>query len=185
MIFTHDLYFLCILQQETKQIRVEMTGLSIRRTPDGFGICSDSLPFDGATCSKRVGMLRTMQVDVARVTKNGDEDIAAKMTRDVYAMLRQTWERGVEEVLFAGTVMRFSEGVSTQMLKEVEVQDDDYRAVTAGMAQCSKFSGHDGAAQANVPTRLPDELLADIDAFETWRKGVLKRKDDVRARRKH
>lgn len=185
VIFTHDLYFLCILQQETKEIGIEMSALSIRRTPAGLGICSESLPFDGTTCSKRVRMLHDQQSDVARVAKDGDENLAAKMTRDVYALLRQTWERGVEEVLFAGTVMRFSEGVSTQMLKEVEVQDDDYRTVTVGMAKCSKFSGHDGAAQANVPTPLPNELLADIDAFETWRKGVQKRKDDVRARRKH
>lgn len=185
VIFTHDLYFLCILQQEAKQIRVEMSTLSIRRTSRGFGICSDNLPFDGATCSKRVGMLRAMQVDVARAYKNGDEDVATKLTREAYSLLRQTWERGVEEVLFAGTVLRFSEGVSTQMLKEVEVQDDDYRAVTAGMTKCSKFSGHDGAAQANVPTPLPDELLADIDVFDSWRTDVQKRKDDVRARRKH
>lgn len=184
VIFTHDLYFLCILQQETKQIGGEMTALSIRRTPDGFGICSDNLPFDGATCSKRVSMLRALQVDVTRAAKNGDQDNAAKMTRDAYALLRQTWERGIEEVLLAGTIMRFSEGVSTQMLRDVEVQDDDYRAVTTGMTKCSKFSGHDCAAQANVPTPLPEELLSDIDAFEMWRRGVEKRKDDLRARRK-
>lgn len=184
VIFTHDLYFLCILQQEAKEVGVDIAALSIRRTSGGYGICTDSLPFDGANCSKRVGILRNIQVDVARVSKNGDEDTAAKMTRDAYAMLRQTWERGVEEVLFSGTVMRFSEGVYTQMLKEVDVQDDDYRAIVTGMTKCSKFSGHDGAAQANVPTPPPDELLADIDAFETWRKGVTKRKDEVRARRK-
>lgn len=184
VIFTHDLYFLCILQQEAKQIGVEMSPLTIRRTSGGFGICSDSLPFDGATCTKRVSMLRTMQVDAARAAKSGDDDVAAKMTRNVYALLRQTWERGIEEVLFAGTVMRFSEGVSTQMLKEVEVRDDDYRAVTAGMTKCSKFSGHDGAAPANVPTPPPEDLLADIEAFEVWRKGVMDRKKDVRDRRR-
>ncbi|SUX54606.1 hemin importer ATP-binding subunit [Chromobacterium vaccinii] len=184
IIFTHDLYFLCILQQEAKQIGVEMATLSIGRAPGGFGICSDNLPFDGATCSKRVSMLREMQVDVARAAKNGDDAVAIKLTRDAYSLLRQTWERGIEEVLFAGTVMRFSEGISTQKLKEVEVQDGDYRAVTSGMTKCSKFSGHDGAAQANVPTPPPDDLLADIEAFEKWRKDVENRKNDVRTRRK-
>lgn len=184
VIFTHDLYFLCILQQEAKQAGVEISTLSIKRTPDGFGICSESLPFAGATCSKRVGMLRSMHTEVSRFAKAGDDDVASKMTRDVYALLRETWERGVEEVLFSGTIVRFSEGVSTQMLKEVEVSDDDYLAVTGGMTKCSKFSGHDGAASANVPTPPPDDLQADIEAFETWRKGVVTRQKDLRERRK-
>jgi recombinational DNA repair ATPase RecF len=184
VIFTHDLYFLCILQQEAKQIGVEMATLSIKRTSNGFGICSESIPFAGATCSKRVGMLRSMHTDVARLAKAGDDQAASKLTRDAYAMLRETWERSIEEVLFSGTIMRFSEGVSTQMLKEVEVSDDDYHAVTSGMTKCSKFSGHDGAASANVPTPPPDDLQADIEAFEAWRKNVVIRQKDVRERRK-
>lgn len=184
VIFTHDMYFLCILQQEAKNCGVDITALSIRRTAEGFGICTERLPFDGATCSKRVGMLRDMQVQIAKTRKNRDEDVAAKMTRDAYSLLRQTWERGVEEVLFSGTVMRFVEGVSTQMLSGVEVCDEDYAAITAGMTKCSKFSGHDGAAPANVPTPPPEDLLADIDAFETWRKTVEGRKDVIRKRRK-
>ena len=184
VIFTHDLYFLCILQQEAKQIGVEMATLSIKGTSGGFGICSESLPFAGATCSKRVGMLRSIQTDVVRLAKAGDDDVASKMTRDAYALLRETWERGVEEVLLSGTIMRFSEGVSTQMLKEVEVCDDDYHSVTTGMTKCSKFSGHDGAASANVPTPSPDDLQADIEAFETWRKCVVNRQKDIRERRK-
>lgn len=184
VIFTHDLYFLCILQQEAKQIGAEIATLSIGRAQDGFGVSSEDIPFDGATCSKRAKFLRAMQVDVARAAKNGDEATAARLTRDAYSLLRRTWERGVEEVLFAETVIRFSEGVSTQRLSAVEVSDEDYRAVDAGMTKCSKFSGHDGAALANVPTPTPDDLQTDIEAFEIWRKDVVKRHDEVRKRRK-
>lgn len=87
---------------------------------------SDALPFDGTTCGKRVSVLQAMRVDVAR-SKNRDDDVAARMRRDVYALLRQAWERGIEEVQFAGTIMRASEEVSTQMSKEVEVRDDNKR----------------------------------------------------------
>ena len=184
VIFTHDLYFLCILQQEAKQIGVEMATLSIGRAPDGFGICSEDIPFDGATCSKRVKLLRSMQVDVVHADKNGDEAVATKLAREAYTLLRRTWERGIEEVLFAETVIRFSEGVYTKRLSVVEVSDDDYRAIDAGMTKCSKFSGHDGAASANIPTPTPNDLQADIEAFETWRKDVVNRQKDVRERRK-
>lgn len=184
VIFTHDLYFLCILQQEAKQIGVEMATLSIGRAPEGFGICSEDIPFDGATCSKRVKLLRSMQVDVTHADKNGDEAVATKLAREAYTLLRRTWERGIEEVLFAETVIRFSEGVYSKRLSVVEVSDDDYRAIDAGMTKCSKFSGHDGAASANIPTPTPDDLQADIEAFETWRKDVVNRQKDVRERRK-
>lgn len=184
VIFTHDLYFLCILQQEAKQIGAEMATLSIGRAPEGFGICSQDIPFDGATCAKRVKFLRSVQVDVARAYKNGEQAVAARLTREAYSLLRRTWERGIEEILFAETVIRFSEGVYTQRLSAVEVSDDDYRAVNAGMTKCSKFSGHDGAALANIPTPPPDDLQGDIEAFETWRKGVVIRQNDVRERRK-
>ncbi|MBX7252100.1 MAG: hypothetical protein K1X50_08950 [Candidatus Promineofilum sp.] len=130
-------------------------------------------------------MLRSMQTDIARLAKAKDDDVASKMTRDAYALLRETWERGIEEVLFSGTIMRFSEGVSTQMLKAVEVSDDDYHSVAIGMTKCSKFSGHDGAASANVPIPPPEELQEDIEAFETWRKSVISRQNEVRERRKH
>lgn len=39
------------------------------------------------------------------------------------------------------------------------------------------------AEGAHLPTPHPDELLANIEALETWRKSVDKRKDVVRARR--
>lgn len=163
---------------------MEMATLSIGRAPDGFGICSEDIPFDGLTCSKRVKFLRALQVDVARAHKNGDQAIAARLTREAYSLLRRTWERRIEEVLFAETVIRFSEGVYTKRLSAVEVSDDDYRAVENGMTKCSKFSGHDGAALANVPTPPPDDLQADIEAFETWRKDVVNRQKVVLERRK-
>lgn len=166
------------------QIKAEMATLSIGRASGGFGVCFDDLPFDGATCSRRVGVLRSMQVDVNRAAKSGDDAVTAKLTREAYSLLRQTWERSVEEVLFAGTVIRFSEGVYTQKLSLVEVNDGDYRAVNAGMTKCSTFSGHDGAASANVPIPTPDDLRADIEVFETWRKDVVSRQKDVRERRK-
>lgn len=184
VIFTHDLYFLCILQQEAKQRGVEMATLSIGRAPEGFGICSEDIPFDGATCSKRVKLLRSMLVDVAHADKIGDEVTATKLAREAYTLLRRTWERAIEEVLFAETVIRFSEGVYTKRLSAVEVSDDDYHAIDTGMTKCSKFTGHDGAASANVPTPTPNDLQADIEAFETWRKDVVNRQKDVRERRK-
>lgn len=182
IVLTHDIYFLCILQQEAEAVGLDLSPQCIRKAPTGFGVQTDRLPFDAMTTSKRVNSLRHMHVAVAKAHTTGDEDEAKKLTRDAYHHLRLAWERGVEEVLFQGTVTRFGEGISTQKLSYVEVDDADYAAIDAGMTKSSKFA-HDPALGAHLPTPPPDGLLADIEALEAWRKTVDKRKDVVRARR--
>ena len=183
IVLTHDIYFLCILQQEAEAAGLDLLPQCIRKAPNGFGVQNDRLPFDAMSTSKRVISLRQMHAAAANAHTTGDAEEAKKLTRDTYYHLRLAWERGVEEVLFQGAVTRFGEGVSTQKLSYVEVDDTDYKAIDAGMTKSSKFA-HDPALGALLPTPHPDELLADIDALEGWRKIIEKRKDGVRARRK-
>lgn len=182
IVLTHDIYFLCILQQEADTAGVNFDTQCIRKTPAGFGVPTDRLPFDAMTTSKRVKSLRVMHEATARAYKAGDDDEATRLTRDTYYNLRLAWERGVEEVLFQGAVTRFNEGISTQKLSYVVVEDHDYAVIDAGMTKSSKFA-HDPALGAQLPTPHPDDLLTDINALETWRKSVETRKSAIRARR--
>lgn len=182
IVLTHDVYFLCILQQEAERIGVSASALSLHKTPDGFGVADDELPFEGATTSKRVGMLRQMQVNCAKLNKNGDEKEYRKQARDLYFHLRLAWERAVEEVLFCEVVTRFREGVATQKLKGVVVEDTDYVAVDGGMTKCSKYA-HDKAAVGMIAIPPPEELTADIEALETWRTTIMKRNQETGKKR--
>lgn len=182
IVFTHDIYFLCILQQESQENDVVNLTQCIRKTSQGFGVHTDRLPFDALSTSKRVKALRGMHSEVVRHHKGGDEDLTKKLTQDTYYHLRMAWERSVEEILFQGVVNRFSEGISTQKLRYVIVEDEDYRLVESNMTRCSKFA-HDGAAIAMVPTPHPDELIKDIEILESWRVLIEGRKKGVEARR--
>lgn len=184
IVFTHDIYFLCILQQEADLVGSSAATQCIGRGPTGFGIQTDRLPFDTLSTSKRVKALRGLCDNVAKVHKSGDEAEATRLSREAYSHLRMAWERGVEEVLLQGAVTRFAEGVSTQKLKYVIVEDSDYEAINIGMTKSSKFSGHDPARVAQLPTPHPDDLRDDIDKLETWRARVEMRKAAVEARRK-
>ncbi len=183
IVFTHDIYFLCILQQEAVAAGLDFSPQYIRKASTGFGVQTEGLPFDAMSTSKRVKALRQMHVATAKAHKAGNEDEAKRLTRDTYIHLRMAWERGVEEVLFQGAVTRFNEGISTKLLKFVVVEDADYEKIDAGMTRSSKFSGHDPATAAHLPTPHPDELSADIEALETWRNTVDSRKEAIRARR--
>jgi hypothetical protein len=182
IIFTHDLYFLSLLQHEAGQVGAPMQSSSLRRTIKGFGVASDSLPFDGAGAKARIGLLKNMQVDAAKFHKENDEEGYAQRARQTYQRLRDAWERTIEEVLLNGVVWRFKPGISTQSLREVAVEDNDYAAIQNGMGKCSKYA-HDGAAQAQVALPLPQELYDDIVTLETWRKSIEDRRAKLRQAR--
>lgn len=175
IVFTHDIYFLCILEQKAGELGAVLTKNYIRRTARGFGVHSQDLPFDVLGTKDRLGRLKQMAVDVRRAQKQGDDDEHRRLTAACYGQLRLAWGRCIEEVLFNGAVQRFGEGVSTQKLKSVVVTDDDYRQVDAGMSKSSKFE-HDAAmAVGRLPVPDPDELEQDIAALSAWREAVNKR----------
>lgn len=179
IVFTHDIYFLLILEQKAEEVGATLTKNYIRRTADGYGVHSENLPFDVLGTKDRLGRLKQMLVDVRKAEKEGDEDLQRQLTAKFYGQLRLAWERCIEEVLLNGAVQRFGEGVSTQRLKGVTVTDDDYREVDAGMTKSSKFE-HDAAAViGRLPIPDPNELEGDIQRLATWRELLDKRNKDV------
>ena len=175
IVFTHDIYFLAILEQKAEAVGATLSKNYIRRSSKGFGVHSPDLPFDVVGTKARVGQLRQMLVDAQRAKKDGDDDRLRMLTTATYGKLRLAWERCVEEVLLNGVVQRFGEGVSTQKLKAVLVTDDDYKQIDAGMTKSSKFE-HDAASHVGrLPIPDPDELSKDIDSLEAFRVAVDKR----------
>lgn len=183
IVFTHDIYFLCILEQKVAELGATLTKNYIRRTRQGYGVHSQDLPFDVVGTKDRLARLRQELVDVRRVQKDGDEDEHRRLTAACYGRLRLAWERCVEEVLLNGAVQRFGEGVSTQRLKSVVVTDDDYREVEAGMSKSSKFEHDAATAVGRLPMPEPDELERDIEKLLAWRVVLDKRlKETAKAR---
>lgn len=179
IVFTHDIYFLCILEQKADDAGAALTKNYIRRTAHGFGVHSEQLPFDVLSTKDRVGRLRQMLVSIRKAQQDGNDDEHRQLTASCYGRLRLAWERCVEEVLFNGAVQRFGEGVSTQRLKSVMVTDEDYREVEAGMTKSSKFEHDAATAVGRLPVPDPDELSEDIERLSRWRDSVNKRLQDV------
>ena len=183
IMFTHDVYFLCVLTEEASRTRVTCTTQSLSRKPEGYGVANPTLPFEGMGTKARVSALRNMQQQIAKLYNEGDEAEHQKQTVDAYRQLRITWERAVEEVLFRGVVLRFRKGISTQLLAGVVVDDADYACVEQSMTKCSNYA-HDQASLGGAAIPAPDELLADINALDKWRVQVENRSKDVSKKRK-
>jgi energy-coupling factor transporter ATP-binding protein EcfA2 len=183
IIFTHDIYFLCLLAEEAKQVGAAVVTQSLTRRAEGFGITEPELPFEGKNASKRIGALKAQQQDIAKLHKEGNEQEHHRQTVDAYFRLRMAWERAVEEVLLREVILRFRKGVEPQRLVGVSVGDDDYAQVNAGMSKCSNYA-HDKAMIGGAAVPDPDELLTDILALEGWRTQVHKRAEETMKRRK-
>ncbi len=183
IVFTHDIYFLCILEQKAGEHEVALDKRYIRKTSDGFGVDSDQLPFDIVGSKQRIAQLNQDIVGVRKAYKDGDDDEHRRLTQRAYGKLRLAWERAVEEVLFNKVIQRFGEGVHTKQLKQVAVEDDDYHKIESGMTKSSKFEHDPAAAVGRLPVPEPDELESDIQALADWRLEVLTRQKVVASNR--
>ena len=183
IIFTHDVYFVCLIVEEAGRVDIPCIAQSLTRRPQGFGVTDSNLPFEGMGTKARVAALRNTHQQIAKLYKEKNEPEHRKETVDAYRHLRIAWERAVEEILFRGVVLRFRKGISTQLLAGVVVEDADYSAIESAMTKCSNYA-HDQAPLGGTLIPDPDELLADINGLEGWRAGVVKRSEDVIKKRK-
>jgi hypothetical protein len=53
---------------------------------------------------KRVGFLKKLWQEADKLFRNGHQSAYEKDAAYIYGLLREAWERGLEEVLLGGTV---------------------------------------------------------------------------------
>lgn len=183
IVFTHDIYFLHVLEEMAKASSTSLQTSYIRRTSQGYGVHSHELPFDILKTSSRIGQLKQMLIEIRRAHKAGDDEEQRTLTSKLYHRLRLAWERAVEEVLLNGVINRFGPNVSTLALKSVQVTDDDYKTIEAGMTKSSKFEHDAASAIERLPVPHPDDIAKDIFELEEWRDNVNRRLSETRKNR--
>ncbi|HEX8926562.1 MAG TPA: AAA family ATPase, partial [Terriglobales bacterium] len=164
IVFTHELVFLYELVKAAERQSIPCASRTVVRVRAVAGRVEPELPWDALSTRKRIGVLRDSLQRARKVLRNEGEQGYELRATWIYARLRRTWERAVEEVLLNGVVERFRDSVQTQKLKKVaDLSNEDFETVEAGMAKSSKWEGgHDHALAMNEPVPRPDELEADI-----------------------
>jgi len=84
IVFTHDIYFLCLLTEEAKRAGVVIETQSLTRRAEGFGVSDPELPFEGRNTSKRIGALKAQQQSIAKLYKDGDEQECHKLWTPIF-----------------------------------------------------------------------------------------------------
>lgn len=178
IVFTHDLIFLMFLEEhaEREGVGFEARHLSYDRLRRGVPI--GDLPWHGLKTTKRVGYLRDRVLNAKKLYKSGTKEEYERETAYIYGLLREAWERAVEEVLLNAVVLRFGREVQTKRLEKLlDLQASDIRTVDAAMTKCSALlPGHDQPPGVNVSMPGPDELSKDVEQLESWRQAIVKRR---------
>ena len=82
-------------------------------------------------------------------------------------LLRESWERAVEEILFNDAIQRYNPCVQTQRLKKAPFTRDLYIELEEGMTRCSAWC-HDQARAINSTVPDPSNLQDYIKCFEDY-----------------
>ena len=161
IIFTHDIAFLLQLQYFAENVQsIPLSITTIRKQAGQVGIVHPSLPWVAQKVKDRIAYLRNALVKLKSIEKNGSEDEYVHATKTWYGLLREAWERTVEERLFKGVVERFAPGVQTNKLKKLSITPQMLKDIDTGMTESSKWV-HDAAAGLNP--KVPDTIKAEED----------------------
>lgn len=171
VIFTHNIVFFNEIASEAARIgeAAPLIKTVIRKTDmDGFGVIEEDREPWVADLSGRIEDLRQRAKSYASYTEF-DTDSYRRLVKDFYSDLRETWERAVEELVLNRTVVRFVPDVMTQRLREVGVDDEDYRTIYHAMKHVSERSGHDMSYGRDLPQPKPSDMADDLKTLDDFR----------------
>jgi energy-coupling factor transporter ATP-binding protein EcfA2 len=170
IVFTHDVVFLLLLKQFADELEVEQVDQHVRYLSKGAGVCAQELPWVAMPIKKKIGYLKISWQAADKLSRNEHQDAYEKEAKYLYGLLREAWERALEEVLLGGLIERYRSSIQTKQLAQIaDITDVDCKAVEMAMTKCSKWlTGHDQAAAARAPVPGPAELKTDIEALEKW-----------------
>jgi len=167
---THDLAFYCELKDKATQEHVSLEVRSIGSVGNFAGLVRAGEPIDAMSVADREQVLEQMISHAKQAETARDVNGFAVVCSRFYSLLRSTWERAIEELLFNKVVMRFEQVVKTQSLTGVVVAAESITKVFKAMTRCSALiDAHDHAIAANVAQPDSAEMKRDLEDLRTFR----------------
>ncbi len=167
IVFTHDVVFLLELQDLATRRKAPCELRVVRRVGDAAGIASKDIPWVAQNVGQRVKYLRNELQRLGALERKGDVDVYRREVKTWFELLREAWERSVEEKLLNGVVQRFQPGIQTLRLAKVTVTKEMTDAIEKGMTDASAWT-HDQAPALNKPPPTSAQMsaaLRELDDF--------------------
>ncbi|MGO7837269.1 AAA family ATPase [Rhizobium johnstonii] len=174
IVFTHDLVFVNDLNDGGYRQGVPTKMSNLSRGTDGTGIVGDGLPWDHAGVKARVDRLEKDQRAAKLLYDVDDEHGYRSAAVKLYGHLRATWERALEEIVFAGVLLRHRDYIDTKNLKKVSaLVEADAEAFRAAFKKCSDIiDAHDPSRVRDDEPPAPAEIADDIKTLSDWAESL-------------
>ena len=112
----------------------------VRQLPIGAGVCDDELPWVAMPIRTRIGSIKNSWQKADKLFREGNQTEYEKEAGHIYGLLREAWERGLEEVLLGGIVKRYRANIQTQQIGKIaDITPEDCNAVEVAMTKSSKW----------------------------------------------
>ncbi len=178
IVFTHDLFFLRTLEDEAARVGVPCEHQYVRREGHEAGICAADLPWVAMVTRKRIAVLHNRWQAAEKIARDSGKEAYERDARDIYGLLRETWEQALSEVLLADVVARYRFSIETRKARVLhDITKEDCDALDEGMSDASRWMrGHDQPLANGTPFPSALDLKKRIDDLDAWVSGIVKRR---------
>ncbi|MFT3984553.1 MAG: AAA family ATPase [Lachnospiraceae bacterium] len=167
IIFTHEISFFMELKTLANKESISFLQENVRKIGNVPGNIVQTIPWQGMNVKDRTGKLKNDLQEMTNVFNSGDMDGYYYKAKNWCELLRESWERAVEEILFNDSIQRYNPCVQTKRLKKAPFSPELYEELENGMTLCSAWC-HDQASAINGTVPSLEELKGFIECFETY-----------------
>ncbi|TJV94231.1 MAG: DNA repair protein [Mesorhizobium sp.] len=179
IVFTHDMVFVNDLHDKSAREGIPLKLVSLSRGPAGTGMVNEGLPWQHAGVRDRVDKLEKAAREARKLYDANDEEGYRDAAVKIYDRLRATWERGLEDVAFAGVIHRHRDYIDTKhLLRVTAVDQSDVEIFRKNFKKCSDLvEAHDPSRARDGTVPPPDDILADIKTLADWAESLRTRQN--------
>jgi energy-coupling factor transporter ATP-binding protein EcfA2 len=179
VVFTHDISFLLLLNEECRGAGAHIAFRSINRGAESAGFCDPNPPPNAQPVEKVIESMGTHLENTKIQFERGKQADWYLTVRSLQEQLRTTWERAVEEAL-SPVIRRLANKVDTKGLFKLTVLTiEDCNTMRAASGRCSALL-HSSSEALNKPLPKPDAIRAEIQALSDWVTDIRNRQDKVK-----
>ncbi|HMP08285.1 MAG TPA: AAA family ATPase, partial [Lacipirellulaceae bacterium] len=179
IVFTHDIPFLMMLDDEARKQNQTPHYQSVNRAEDRAGICIPGAPFKAKSVPELVTKLDNRLATTTVLHTNGRLDEWADQVKAMSGILRDAWERAAETYV-APVAQRFNNKVHPGGLRMLTIlTDQDFTVLNAGYGFACTYCHTDSVA-LNRPVPTPAKMKDEIDRLRDWFDSVHTRQEQKR-----
>jgi hypothetical protein len=163
IVFTHEMSFAHELQRQAGD-DVPLSIQHVVRIGGSAGNVRPSLPWEGLASSKRKGPLSESLEAVRKAYETGDPDVYTGPVHEFCRMLREAFERTVEDRILAGVITRREDAIHTKRMDRIHCTEEICAMVDRGVSENSAWV-HDRPAGDGTVIPTVAELQEGLDLY--------------------